>query len=199
MCVALVSNRNEVNVDGRQNEAKPNIDSNLSIVDQAFTGVVHATKYRIIEEKDTDDRQALSDYDNVNHCDEHETNIRSHEDIVSLNLSSTSSMMNNVHCPLTFAGEQVDQQMNSKQLIDDDMRLDQQQSIIHLTMIHNTSELMLQNEYEHYDRHLPTTSMFDYDEHDDRISDQSEDSDDLRLVRFFFCPQLILYRQIEDS
>ena len=146
-----------------------------------FAGVVHATKYRVIEEQDHEDKQTLSDYDNVyhHHHDLLGTKIRSNENIVSSNISLTSSMQHD-QCPLPFTGEQVDKQDTNKQPTDDDhcIRLE--------TTMNETSEF---SAYERdaadddNEEYFQSTRLLDQGEHDGMFSDLSQDSDDFRFVR----------------
>ena len=127
-----------------------------------YRGVVHVKKYRIIQVKDHEDKQSLSDYDNINHEPRSaETKINSNEDIASLNLRLTSSSASGriEHNAMTFTGEDVDQQELNKQDDDDEQVNDENQLII-----------------------MDETSDFREDEHDDDdyLSDHSHASDDFK-------------------
>jgi hypothetical protein len=149
-----------------------------------FTGLVHARKYRIMDEKDDgNNQQTLSDYDNVDHYLEPETKLRSSADIVSLNRSMTSSVPRE-QCTATFTGEQLnqhDEQRRAHRGDDDDyIIVDQERALDQLTMITNERDFSLQEEYDNDDEHMESTRLFDHGEHDGMLSDQSASSDDLR-------------------
>ena len=132
-----------------------------------YSGVVHAKIYRIIEETDREDKQALSDYDNINHVQRSaETKTKSNEDIVSLNLvmTSPSSSERNEHDSMTFTGESVDQQDANKQDNDHYHHLEQRTE--------EENQLIMIN---------PTSDCRDEDQ-DGFFSDQSHYSDDIRYV-----------------
>ena len=76
----------------------------LTPPDHDFTGIVHATKYTIVKEK-----ECLSDYDNANHYSQQDIKIRSNVDNVSLNKSMTLSMLQD-HCRRISTDEQLNQQ-----------------------------------------------------------------------------------------
>jgi hypothetical protein len=167
-------------------------DKNEDVIpsDYSFTGLVHAIKYNIISANNNDVEQSLSDYDNVNHYSEQNNTIRLSADIVSLNSSMTSSMQYN-HCPMTFTDEQLDQQEKKRTDEDDDddddddddyIIIDPQKSIEHLTMMNNENEFEIEEEYDHDDEHFESTRLFDNGQHDGIPSDESQYSDDLRLV-----------------
>jgi hypothetical protein len=133
----------------------------LTPSDHDFTGVVHATKYTIVKEK-----ECLSDYDDVNHYCEQDNKIRSNVDNVSLNKSMTSSMQRN------FTAEQLNQQKNrtNENENNDDYIKANQQAIDHSIKMNNQIEMMI------------TQDENDDDNDDGHYSDQSHYSDDLRLV-----------------
>lgn len=141
-------------------------DVSKQTFERDYSGVVHAKKYRIIQVKDHEDKQTLSDYDNINH--EHrsaETKINSNEDIVSLNLRMTSSSTSGrvEHNSLTFTGESADQQELNKQNDDQDDDDDDEQ-------VNEEDQLIIMDE----------TSDFRDDEQDEYLSDHSQASDDFK-------------------
>ena len=158
-------------------------------VNDDFTGLVHARKYRIVNEKDDgNNQQTLSDYDNVDHYLEQETKLRSSADIVSLNRSMSSSLPRK-QCTASFADEQLNQ--HDEQLRahrggdggrddDDYIIVDQERARQQLTMITNERDFSLQEEYDNDDEHMESTRLFDHGEHDGMLSDQSQSSDELR-------------------
>jgi len=125
---------------------------NLTPPDHDFTGVVHATKCTIVE-----DKECLSDYDNVNHYFEQDNKIRSKVDNVSINKTMTSSMQQD-HCRRISTDEQLNQQ-----------------AIVHSIKMNNDIRMVIQQENDDVDG-------------DDggHYSDESNFSDDLRLVFLFF-------------
>ena len=163
---------------GDEDEQQLDIDDDV----EDFTGVVHATKYRVVEEQDHEDKQTLSDYDNVYHHHHHDllgTKIRSNENIVSSNISLTSSMQHD-QCPLPFTGEQVDKHDNNKQPTDADhcIRLE--------TTMNETSEFSAHERDaadDDNEEYFQSTRLLDQGEHDGMFSDLSQDSDDFRFVR----------------
>ncbi|UJR23180.1 hypothetical protein I4U23_026199 [Adineta vaga] len=128
-----------------------------------FSGVVHATKYTIVKEKD-----CLSDYDNQ-HV-EQDNKIRSNVDNVSLNKLMTSSIQHD-HCRRNFTDEQQNQQekQRTNDNINDQNRVDQQ-VIVHSIKMNNCIEIMTQHDNDG-----------DGDDNDDgHYTDESNYSDDLR-------------------
>jgi hypothetical protein len=95
--------------------------------------------------------------------------IRSSVDIVSLNSSMTSS--------IPFTVKQLNKSEEKKINEDDDdeyyIIVDQQKSIDHLTMMNNENE---------FDDDDDATRLFDNGQHDGIHSDESQYSDDFRLV-----------------
>lgn len=167
---------------GDEDEQQQQLDIDDDDDVEDFTGVVHATKYRVIEEHDHEDKQTLSDYDNVylHHHDLLGTKIRSNENIVSSNISLTSSMQDD-QCPLPFTGEQVDKQDHNKQRTDADhcIRLE--------TTMNETSEFSAHErdaaDDDDNEEYFQSTRLLDQGEHDGMFSDLSQDSDDFRFVR----------------
>jgi hypothetical protein len=140
-------------------------------------------KYAIIKEKESNDEQTLSDYDNVNHYSEQDNKIRSSADIVSLSTSMTSSAQYD-HCPMTFTGEQQNKQETKRTNDDHDYILvHQQKAIAQLTTMNNRSDTGLRDDDEEY---VQSTRIFDNEEYEGILSDHSESSDDFRLVDFFY-------------
>jgi hypothetical protein len=141
---------------------------NLTPSNRDFTGVVHAKKCTIVKEK-----ECLSDYDNVNHYGEQDNKIRSKVDNVSINKSMTSSLQQD-HCRRISTDEQ---QLNQQEKRtnhdnnDDDYIKVNQQAIVH------------------------SINMKENDD-DGHYSDESNCSDDLRLVFFFV---LIIIRNLHLS
>jgi len=90
------------------------------------------------------------------------------------------------HCPLTFTGDQLnkqekertDEQDDDHDDDDDYIIIDPQKSFQHLTIMNNENEM----EYDHDDEHFESTRLFDNGQHDGNLSDESQYSDDLRLV-----------------
>ncbi|CAF3672862.1 unnamed protein product [Rotaria sordida] len=176
-----------------ENEKMTPINVNLTSCNSQFTGLVYAIKCTIIKEKETDDEQTLSVYDNVNYYSEQNNKIRSHADNVSLNLPMTSSIQDN-HCPMTFTGEQLNKQekkrTNEQQEEDDDnddddddddyFIVDQQKTIDQLTMMNNENEIENDEEYDHDNEHFESTRLYDNGQHDGNLSDESQYSDDLK-------------------
>ena len=124
----------------------------LTPTDHEFTGVVHATKCTIIQ-----DKECLSDYDNVNQHNQ----IRSNVDNVSLTLSPCRQR-------ISLVDEQLNQQ--DKQTNHDDCINIDQRSMIHSIKMKNDMKMIIQH---------PN----DPDEHDDddgEYSDISNCSDDFR-------------------
>ena len=149
-------------------------------VNDDFTGLVHARKYRIVDEHDDgNNQQTLSDYDNVDHYLEQETKLRSSADIVSLNRSMSSSVPRE-QCTATFTGEQLNQHDERHRDDDDYIIVDQERAREQLTMISNERDFSVQEEYDNDDEHMESTRLFDHGEHDGMLSDQSQSSDDLR-------------------
>ena len=92
------------------------------------------------------------------------------------------------NCPMTFTGDQLNKQEKKRTDEDDDddddddyIIIDPQKSFEHLTMMNNESEVEIE-EYDHDDEHFESTRLFDNGQHDGIPSDESEYSDDLRLV-----------------
>ena len=163
--------------DDNEDEQQLDIPTDSTATDDHFTGVVHARKYRVVEEQDHDDKQTLSDYDNVYHHELRETAIRSNAKIVSSNISLTSSVQND-QCPLPSTGEQVDKQDNNKQRTDDHHCIR-----VNRTM-NETSEFSAQGrETDDEEEQFQSTRLFDQGEHDGMFSDSSENSDQFRFVR----------------
>jgi hypothetical protein len=135
----------------------------LTPPDHDFTGVVHATKYTVLREK-----ECLSDYDNVNHYCEQDNKIRSNVDNVSLNKSMTSSMQQD-HCRRIFTDEQqLNQQEKRTNDVDDDYITVNQQAIVHSIKMNNDIKMVTQQEND--------------DDDGGHYSNESDCSDDLRLV-----------------
>jgi hypothetical protein len=154
---------------------------------------VHAVKCTIIEEKETDDEQTLSDYDNVNDYSEHNNKISSSVDIVSLKSSITSTMQYNPY-PMIFLGEQLNKQERTSTSEDDDddndddddyIIVDQQKPIVQLTMMNNESKVEIEEIYDDDDEYFESTRLFDNEQLNGNLSDQSQYSDDLRLIFYF--------------
>ncbi len=141
---------------------------NLTPPDHDFTGVVHATKCTIVE-----DKECLSDYDNVNHYFEQDNKIRSKVDNVSINKTMTSSMQQD-HCRRISTDEQLNQQEKRTNHNDDYIEVNQQ-AIVHSIKMNNDIRMVIQQENDDVDG-------------DDggHYSDESNFSDDLRLVFLFF-------------
>jgi hypothetical protein len=139
---------------------------NLTPPDHDFTGVVHATKCKIVKEK-----ECLSDYDNVNHYCEQDNTIRSKADNVSINKSMTSSIQQD-HCRRISTDEQLNQQEKRTNYNDDYIEVNQQ-AIVHSIKMNNGIKMVTQQENDDVDG-------------DDggHYSDESNFSDDLRLVLF---------------
>ncbi len=154
---------------------------------------MHAVKCTIIEEKETDDEQTLSDYDNVNDYSEHNNKISSSVDIVSLKSSITSTMQYNPY-PMIFLGEQLNKQERTSTSEDDDddndddddyIIVDQQKPIVQLTMMNNESKVEIEEIYDDDDEYFESTRLFDNEQLNGNLSDQSQYSDDLRLIFYF--------------
>ncbi len=140
---------------------------NLTPPDHDFTGVVHATKCKIVKEK-----ECLSDYDNVNYYCEQDNTIRSKADNVSINKSMTSSIQQD-HCRRISTDEQLNQQEKRTNYNDDYIEVNQQ-AIVHSIKMNNGIKMVTQQQEND-----------DVDGDDGgHYSDESNFSDDLRLVLF---------------
>jgi hypothetical protein len=141
----------------------------LTPPDHDFTGVVHATKYTVVKEKEDDVQQCLSDYDNVNHYTQQDNKIRSSADNIPLNKSMTSSMQRR----RILTDEQLNQQekrTNENDYDDDDGYIKvNQHPIVQSTRMNKDIEMVTQHEHDVDDEHY---------------SDVSHSSDELRLVFF---------------
>jgi len=146
------------------NEQIIRIRLSLTPPDHDFTGVVHATKYTIVKEK-----ECLSDYDNVIHYSDQHNKIRSNVDNVSLNKLMTSSIQ---HRRIS-TDEQLNQQEKRTNDNINDYNKVNQQAIVHSRKMNNSIEMMTQQEND------------DDDDDDGHYSDESSCSDDLRLVFSF--------------
>ncbi len=147
-------------------------DSNNDDRDEGIFISSNSNLIGLIPEKNSRiDQQTFSYYDLVNHSFEQNDTIRSNVDIVSLNLPMTSS--------IPFAGQQSDQQKHKRTNQDDEeyyIIVDQQKSAEQLTMMNN------ENEIDDDDEYIESTRLFDNGQHDGILSDESQYSDDLRLV-----------------
>lgn len=130
----------------------------LTPADHDFTGVVHATKCTIVQEK-----ECLSDYDNVNHHGEQDNMIRSKADNLSLAKSTTTSMQED-HCRRISTDEQLNQQEKRTNVHLDSISTNQQ-AVVH------SLEMKMATEHEN-----------DNDDDDGHYSDGSNCSDDFRFV-----------------
>ncbi len=98
--------------------------------------------------------------------------IRSKVDNVSLNKSMTSSMQED-HCRRISTDEQLNQQEKRTNHHDEDYIKANQQAIVHSIKMKNDLKMVTQQENDNVD----------YDDDDDgHYSDESNYSDDLRLV-----------------
>jgi hypothetical protein len=53
-------------------------------------------------------------------------------------------------------------------------------------MMNNESIVEIEEEYDHDDEYFESTRLFDNEQLNGNLSDQSQDSDDLRLIFYFF-------------
>ena len=118
--------------------------------------------------------QTLSNDDLVNQSSEQHHTIRSSVDILSLNSSLTSS--------LPSIAKQLNQQEEEKQTNADDddseeydIIVNKQNSLQRLTMINDNDD----------EEFLDSTKLYDNGQHDGIHSDESQYSDDFRLVFLF--------------
>ncbi|CAF1451694.1 unnamed protein product [Adineta steineri] len=160
-----------------QNENNANNDEqiirirlSLTPPDQHFSGMVHATKYTVVKEK-----ECLSDYGNTKHYVEHNNKIRSNVDNVSLNKSMTSSMQHD-HCRRISADdEQLNQQEKRTNDNINDSNTVNQQAIVQSIKMNNGIEMMTQQETS-----VSGSGGGDDDDDDGHYSDESNYSEDLR-------------------
>ncbi|UJR25746.1 hypothetical protein I4U23_007096 [Adineta vaga] len=183
----ITSDGNLINSDTQTNDEEIlSIPIHLRLTDSSYAGLVHAMKYTIVteeEEYDDDNQQTLSDYDNVSRYSEDNTRIRSNVDIVSLNVSMTSTMQYN-HCSTMCLGEQLNKQekMSTSEHDDSDddddyIIIDQQKPVVQFATMNDESEIETEDEY---DQNFESANLFDNEPLTTSLSDQSQDFDDPR-------------------
>ncbi|CAF1096760.1 unnamed protein product [Adineta ricciae] len=190
-----LDNAMEINFGLRNSNDQPNneeitpIPDDFHFANSNFDGLVHAIKYTVISEKeeeeqqadDDDNQQTLSDYDNVSHSSDANKKIRSNVDIVSANLSMTSTMQHN-YCSTICFGEQLNKQV--KTIIsehndsddDDYIIVDQRKPVVQMTTMTYESEFGTDDEF---DQNFQSANLFDNEPLSASLSDISQDFDNL--------------------
>ena len=174
--------------DQLNNEEITTIPDNFHFANSNFDGLVHAIKYTVISEKEEDDddddnnQQTLSDYDNVSHSSDANKKIRSNVDIVSVNLSMTSTMQHN-YCSTICFGEQLNKQVKTitsehNDSDDDDyIIIDQRKPVVQMTTMNYESDFGTDDEF---DQNFQSANLFDNEPLSASLSDLSQDFDNLR-------------------